>query len=108
MMHLPVRLSLAAVVTASTAGTSLLAQQQTPPATKAAATRGTAAIAGVVIDSLNGRNLSGPDVIIEGAKKPLVTDSGGKFIVQSRPPAPDRVRGLHPLLASLRLSLTTK
>ena len=49
-MHLLVRLSLAAVVTASTAGTSLLAQQQTPPARKAAATTGTAAIAGVVID----------------------------------------------------------
>jgi len=108
MMHLPVRLSLAAVVTASTAGTSLLAQQQTPPATKAAATRGTAAIAGVVIDSLNGRYLSGADVIIEGAKKTLVTDSVGKFIVDSLPPGTYQVGVFHPLLDTLGISLATK
>jgi carboxypeptidase family protein/carboxypeptidase-like protein/TonB-dependent receptor-like protein len=108
MMRLLVRLSLGAVVAASTAGAPLHAQQQTPPPTRAAVPTGTAAIAGIVIDSLNGRYLAGADVIIEGAKKTLVTDSVGKFIVDSLPPGTYQVGVFHPLLDTLGISLATK
>ncbi|HYU52033.1 MAG TPA: carboxypeptidase regulatory-like domain-containing protein [Gemmatimonadaceae bacterium] len=108
MMRFLGTLSLGAVVAASTAGVPLYAQQRTAPPTKAAALTGSAAIAGIVIDSLNGRYLSGADVIIEGAGKTVVTDSVGKFIVDSLPPGTYQVGVFHPLLDTLGISLATK
>ena len=107
MTRFLVRLSLTAVFAAAT-GTRLLAQQQTSPPTKPAATKGTASIAGIVIDSLNGRYLSGADVIVEGARKSLVTDSLGKFNVDSLPPGTYQVGVFHALLDTLGISLATK
>jgi hypothetical protein len=86
----------------------LSGQQKTPPATAEPAKTGKAGIAGVVLDSLNGRFLAGADVIIEGAKKTLVTDSLGKFQVDSLAPGTYQVGVFHPLLDTLGISLATK
>jgi hypothetical protein len=107
MTRYVVRLSLSALFAVS-AGTRLLGQQQPSPPTKPAATTRNASIAGIVIDSLNGRYLSGADVIVEGAKKSLVTDSLGKFFVDSLPPGTYQVGVFHPLLDTLGISLATK
>jgi hypothetical protein len=89
-------------------GAPLLAQQKTTPAPGVAARTGTAAIAGVVVDSLNGRYLRGADVMIEGAKKALVTDSLGKFRIDSLPPGTYQVGVFHPLLDTLGISLASQ
>jgi hypothetical protein len=88
---------------------SLGAQQKTsaPPAPPAAHA-GTAEISGLVVDSLNGRFLSGADVIIDGAKATLVTDSLGRFKVDSLPPGTYQVGVFHPLLDTLGISLATR
>ena len=89
-------------------GGPLGAQQKTPPAPVATGTTGKAAIAGVVVDSLNGRYLTGADVMIEGAKATIVTDSLGKFRIDSLPPGTYQVGVFHPLLDTLGLTLATK
>ncbi len=91
----------------SIAGTSLVAQQKTSPPAKPTASQ-RAAISGVVVDSLNHRYLSGADVIVEGAKIALVTDSLGKFAIDSLPPGTYQVGVFHPLLDTLGISLSTK
>ncbi|MFL5489118.1 MAG: carboxypeptidase regulatory-like domain-containing protein [Gemmatimonadaceae bacterium] len=91
----------------SLAGTNLSAQQKAPaaPATAANAPRGQ--ISGIVIDSLNRRFLSGADVVIEGAKRSLVTDSVGRFKLDSLPPGTYQVGVFHPMLDTLGLSLAS-
>lgn len=89
-------------------GPRLSAQQKTPPAPAPAVKVGTAMISGVVIDSLNGRFLRGADVIIEGARRSLVTDSVGRFRVDSLPPGTYQVGVFHPLLDTLGISLASK
>ena len=84
-MRLAAPLLLVAALAVSAAGAPLFAQQKTTPVLAATAQTGKAAIAGVVVDSLNGRYLRGADVIIEGAKMSLVTDSLGKFRIDSLP-----------------------
>jgi hypothetical protein len=86
---------------------TLPAQQKTAP-TPAPAARGTAQIVGVVVDSLNGTYLSGGDVIIDGAKVTLVTDSLGRFRIDSLPAGTYQVGVFHPLLDTLGISLATK
>ena len=108
-MRLARRLSLVAALAVSTAGAPLLAQQKTKPAPPGSAAKaGTAAIAGVVVDSLNGRYLRGADVIIEGANRSLVTDSLGKFRIDSLPPGTYQVGVFHPLLDTLGISLASQ
>jgi hypothetical protein len=86
-----------------------LGAQKKPAAIPAATVKaGTAAIAGVVIDSLNGRFLAGADVLIEGTKAPVFTDSLGRFRVDSLQPGTYQVGIFHPLLDSLGISLATK
>jgi hypothetical protein len=85
----------------------LSAQQKTPPA-PAPATTGKAEITGVVVDSLNGRYLVGADVIIQGAKATVVTDSLGKFRIDSLAPGTYQVGVFHPLLDTLGISLATR
>ena len=96
--------ALAALLVAGPLG----AQQKTPPAPVAAGKTGKAAIAGVVVDSLNGRYLTGADVMIEGARATIVTDSLGKFRIDSLPPGTYQVGVFHPLLDTLGLTLATK
>jgi hypothetical protein len=90
-----------------TAG-ALGAQQKTPPTPTPATRVGRAEISGLVIDSLNGRYLAGADVIIDGAKATLLTDSLGKFRIDSLPPGTYQVGVFHPLLDTLGISLATK
>ncbi|HEV2018763.1 MAG TPA: carboxypeptidase regulatory-like domain-containing protein [Gemmatimonadaceae bacterium] len=84
------------------------AQKTTATIPAATAKAGTAEIAGVVVDSLNGRFLIGADVMIEGAKATIVTDSLGKFRIGSLPPGTYQVGVFHPLLDTLGLTLATK
>ena len=87
--------------------TSAFAQQKTTP-TQAAAKSGKATIAGVVLDSLNHRYLSDAEVIVQGAKAALTTDSIGRFQFDSLPPGDYQVGVFHPVLDTLGLSLATK
>ncbi len=90
------------------AGGQLGAQKKTAPSPAATVKAGTAQIAGVVVDSLNGRFLTGADVMIEGAKTTIVTDSVGRFRIDSLPPGTYQVGVFHPLLDTLGLTLATK
>ena len=69
---------------------------------------GTAQISGVVVDSVNRRFLTGADVMIEGARTTIVTDSVGQFRIDSLPPGTYQVGVFHPLLDTLGLTLATK
>src|ERR1700737_3566157 len=71
------------------------AQNKTAPTPPAGSKTGKAQIVGVVVDSLNGRYLSGADVVIEGARATLETDSLGKFRMDSWPPGTYRVGVFH-------------
>ena len=82
--------------------------QQTKPQPPAAAKPGTAQIIGTVIDSLNGRYLSGAEVLIQGAKASLVTDSLGHFKADSLLPGDYQVGIYHPLLDTLGITLATR
>jgi hypothetical protein len=86
----------------------LVAQQKTTPPTVVAAKPGTGQIIGMVLDSLNGTYLSGADVIIQGAKVTLVTDSLGRFRVDSLAAGNYQVGVFHPLLDTLGISLATR
>lgn len=91
------------------AAAPVFAQQQPPPS--GAQTRppsGKGSITGVVIDSLYGRYLSGADVLVEGARANLSTDSLGRFQVDSLPPGTYQVGVFHPLLDTLGISLATQ
>jgi len=106
-MRFATPLSLVAAFAVYAAGAPLLAQQKTPPA-PAPATKGNASIAGVVVDSVNGRYLSGADVIVQGAKASLVTDSQGKFRIDSLLPGTYQVGVFHPMLDTLGISLASQ
>src|SRR3984893_5805914 len=69
---------------------------------------GTAGIAGVVFDSLSGSFLRGADVIIQGAKASLVTDSLGRFRIDSLPPGTYQIGVFHPMLDTLGISLASQ
>jgi hypothetical protein len=68
---------------------------------------GKAQILGVVVDSLHGRYLSGAEVVVDGAKVTLQTDSLGKFKLDSLPPGTYQVGVFHALLDTLDLTLLT-
>jgi hypothetical protein len=88
---------------------TLSAQTPTASSTPPTAPRtGKAQILGVVVDSLNGRYLSDADVVIEGTKATLETDSLGKFEIDTLPPGTYQVGVFHPLLDSLGIALATK
>jgi hypothetical protein len=85
------------------------AQQKTqtpppPPTAKA----GKASISGVVLDSLHGRYLSGAEVIVQGANLSRITDSLGRFRVDSLAPGTYQVGVFHPLLDTLGTALATR
>ncbi len=82
--------------------------QKTTASLPAASKTGKAQIVGVVVDSLNGRFLPDADVVIEGTKATLETDSLGKFEIDSLAPGTYRVGVFHPLLDTLGITLVTK
>src|ERR1700694_3423998 len=84
------------------------AQNKTAPTPPAGSKTGKAQIVGVVVDSLNGRYLSGADVVIEGARATLLTDSLGKFRIDSLPPGTYRVGVFHPILDTLGIMILTQ
>ena len=85
------------------------AQDKTAPTSPPVGSKtGKAQIVGVVVDSLNGRYLSGADVVIEGARATLETDSLGKFKIDSLPPGTYQVGVYHALLDTLGIRLETK
>jgi hypothetical protein len=90
------------------AGGPLGAQKKTPTIPAPTGKAGTAVIAGVVVDSVNRRFLMGADVMIEGAKTTIVTDSLGQFRIDSLPPGTYQVGVFHPLLDTLGLTIATK
>jgi Carboxypeptidase regulatory-like domain/TonB-dependent Receptor Plug Domain len=97
-----------AVVAALAISQPLAAQQKATATPPAPAATGKAQIKGVVIDSLNRGYLAHADVIVEGAKSTLVTDSLGKFELDSLPPGTYQVGVFHPLLDTLGISLATQ
>ncbi|HEX2600541.1 MAG TPA: carboxypeptidase regulatory-like domain-containing protein, partial [Gemmatimonadaceae bacterium] len=104
-MRSAVRSSVAALLVTA----APLFAQQTPASPPApAAKSGKAAIVGRVLDSLNGRYLSGAEIIIQGAKKTLVTDSAGRFVLDSLDAGNYQVGVFHPLLDTLGISLATR
>jgi hypothetical protein len=107
-MRLATSISLVTAFAVYAAGAPLVAQRKTTPAPVSAEKKGNATIAGVVVDSLNGRYLSGADVIIQGAKAQLVTDSLGKFRIDSLPPGTYQVGVFHPMLDTLGISLASR
>ena len=95
------------VAALASVGHGTLVAQQTKNQPPAPAKTGTAQIVGVVIDSLNGRFLSGADVVIEGAKATLVTDALGRFRIDSLAPGTYQIGVFHPLLDTLGITLAT-
>jgi len=101
--HLHLRLAAALIAFAPALGA-----QKTTASPPAASKTGKAQIVGVVVDSLNGRFLSDADVLIEGTKGTLETDSLGKFEIDSLAPGTYQVGIFHPLLDTLGITLVTK
>ncbi len=67
----------------------------------------TSAIIGIAIDSLHQRPLSGAEVMVAGANRTVITDSLGRFRVDSLPAGQYQVGLFHPLLDSLGISLAS-
>jgi hypothetical protein len=65
-------------------------------------------IVGVVVDSLDGRFLSGADVVIRGGEPAAHTDSLGKFSIDSLVPGTYQVGVFHDLLDTLGVTLLTR
>ena len=84
------------------------AQSNTAPTPPASSKTGKAQIVGVVVDSLNGGYLSGADVVVQGARATLQTDSLGKFKIDSLPPGTYQVGVYHALLDTLGITLATQ
>ena len=83
--------------------------QTTPSSSPSTPTKtGKAQITGVVVDSLDGRYLSGADIVIEGAHITLQTDSVGAFRVDSLLPGTYQVGVFDPLLDTLGTVLATR
>ena len=86
-----------------------LGAQKTTASTPGASKTGKAQIAGVVVDSLDGRYLSNADVVIDGTRETtLETDSLGKFEIDSLAPGTYQVGVFHPLLDTLGIVLATQ
>ncbi len=86
----------------------LAAQQPAPTTTVATEKTGKVEISGVVVDSLHGRVLAGAEVVIEGVKENLITDSLGSFRIAGLPPGTYQVGAFHPVLDTLGTSLATR
>ncbi len=97
--------------TVAAAGTVRSQSSSTPAAPPGTAT-GTGhspfgAITGIVVDSLHGRVLAGAQISVEGLNSLALTDSAGRFRIDSVPPGKYRMGVFHPLLDSLGLSIAS-
>ena len=107
-MMLPIKTLKLVAALALVAPFARLAAQQPTAASNGAPAKTTAEISGVVVDSLHSRYLAGADVIIEGVKGSLVTDSAGNFKVQGLPPGTYQIGVFHPMLDTLNISLASR
>jgi hypothetical protein len=62
---------------------------------------------GVVVDSVHGRPLVGATIVLSGAEVQGVSDSTGRFRIDSIPPGDHTMAVLHPFLDDLGLTLET-
>jgi hypothetical protein len=65
------------------------------------------AIAGVVIDSLDGGPLVGAQISVEGINSQVLSDSTGRFRLDSVPAGRYRIGIFHPILDSLEISIAS-
>lgn len=65
-------------------------------------------IVGVVADSVDGTPLQGAEVIASGVATSVMTDSLGRFMIDSLAPGTYQVGVFHPLLESLGITLATQ
>jgi hypothetical protein len=65
------------------------------------------AIVGFVIDSLDGGPLVGAQISVEGINSQVLTDSTGRFHLDSVPPGRYRIGIFHPILDSLGMSIAS-
>jgi hypothetical protein len=106
---LPSKLLLSrALLAVSVAASPLASQQKTPTPPPAPAPTHRAGISGVIVDSLNAGYLAGAEVVVQGANVTRVTDSLGRFRVDSLPPGTYQVGVFHPLLDTLGISLASQ
>lgn len=68
----------------------------------------TSRIVGIVVDSIHKSGLEGAEVIVSGLSSPVMTDSLGRFTIDSLAPGTYQIGVFHPLLESLGLTLATK
>lgn len=65
-------------------------------------------VAGVATDSLRGGPLAGATVIVsDGAGRQTITDSAGRFFIDSIPPGTHRIALFHPLLDALGFAVAS-
>ena len=62
---------------------------------------------GVVVDSVRGRPLVGATIVVSGTDVQGVSDSTGRFVIDSIPAGEHTMAVLHPFLDEMGLSLTT-
>lgn len=87
---------------------TMSAQTPSTSAPRPSATQSFAIIEGVVRDNLHRDYLRGAILTVEGAKAGAVTDSVGRFRLDSVPPGTRRVEVEHPLLDTLGIRLRTE
>ena len=79
----------------------------TTPAPAAPAVPTTGFLQGVAMDSLHGEPLVGALISVEGTARLAITDSLGRFLIDSIEPGSRRVLVDHPMLDTLGISLVT-
>jgi carboxypeptidase family protein len=62
---------------------------------------------GVVVDSVHGRPLIGATIVVSGIESQGLSDSSGRFRIDSIPPGDHTMAVLHPFLDEMGLNLTT-
>jgi hypothetical protein len=91
-----------AVAMFSTAGN---ARGQNPASQQT--TAGFATVNGVVVDSVHGGRLAGASVTVEGSLRQAISDSSGRFRIDSVEPGQRRFGLFHPLLDSLGFGVSS-
>ena len=66
-----------------------------------------AVIEGIAVDSLHHNALRGAIILVEGANATTMTDSSGRFRLDSVPPGARRISVVHPILDTVGVSLMT-
>ncbi|HEY4954504.1 MAG TPA: carboxypeptidase-like regulatory domain-containing protein [Gemmatimonadaceae bacterium] len=88
-------------VASATAAVTVGAQTPAGPAA------GFVTIEGVALDSLHSDYLRGALIVVEGANKTAITDSLGRFRLDSVPPGLRRISVVHPTLDTVGIALQT-